>query len=360
MRIGIVTFHRATNYGAQLQAWALQSFLNQLGFDVRFLDYECMEVKETYKTISLLKLHKQNLKSNVLYLLHRCIHVKGIRQRNKVFYSFQRDYLSIDKFPNEIYYDAVICGSDQIWNPSLTGGLDSVYTLSSKDIITRLKIAYAVSGESKHLQQFHVPQSIGSNLNEFKSLSFREKNLVDLFRPYYNGKIEYCVDPTFLLSKKDWEDFGGSEPLIKGRYLFVYQVVNSKQTKQIARYYARQHGVKIIYLNSAYRFYLREKNVANAVGPREFVNLIKYADFVLTTSFHGTALSILLNKQFALVYTCLMNRQKSLLDDLGLSDRIIENAESVDSLNDINYSSISMDDFSRSSKLFLSQNLNSL
>ena len=355
MKVGILTFHRAINYGASLQAWALQSYLIELGCECSIIDYRCALIEETYKPFSLVKFVKSSLPSKISYLLNHIVHFKNIGRRNDKFKEFWNSDLQLTPMEKLYELDAVICGSDQIWNPYLTGGLDSVYTLADNRFDNKIKIAYAVSGETTNLVKGNVVNDIRNKINDFSALSFREPDLVSLFQPYYNGKIECCVDPTFLLEKSQWESFSGFDPLIKERYIFVYQVVSSEKCFSIAKRLAKEKGAKIVYLNSAFKIGQKEKNIPGVVGPREFVNLIRNAEYVVTTSFHGTALSIILQRQFIFVPTGRNNRQLHLLRSLNLDSRIASDNFALFDI--VDYNKVPLSKYISLSRNFLKDNL---
>lgn len=358
MKIGILTFHRAVNYGALLQSWALQTFLKEIGYNSSIIDYKCQAIDESYKLFSWKKFFQCSMYSKLLYILNHISHWRGIKNRNEKFDEFRTTSLCLTRMEAVSEIDTVICGSDQIWNPYLTGGLDDIYTMADHRFSGKRKIAYAISGEPKYLSKKEVVTDILAQIKTFSAISFREPDLVEMFMPYYHGNIECCVDPTFLINKEQWDIFSSDEPIIKERYIFIYQVVYSKDCISLAKRIAKEKGLNIYFLNSSFKFGRREKNIQGQVGPKEFVNLIKNAEFIITTSFHGTALSIIMNKQFLFVPTGTNNRQIKLLKALNLEDRI---AESVSNhFQCIEYKNVPIKSYANSSREFLLRNLSIL
>lgn len=352
MRVGILTFHRAVNYGAVLQAWALQTFLQSRGYDASIIDYRCKPIENNYKLFSRQKLYKSSLLALIKYVLSHLYHYCGIMNRNKkfVFFIETRFNLKAVNCTNDL--DAVITGSDQVWNPYLTGGLDNYYFLNMPEFADKRKIAYAVSGEKNYFSDNYVKQ-ITPIIEKIHNISVRESNLKDVLKL---KNISVCVDPTFLLTNKEWSCLG-NERLIENDYIFLFEVVHSPISKLIAKELSTKYGIKVIYLNSGFKFLKRNTNIKMAVGPEEFVSLIRYARFVVTTSFHGMAISLLLRKQFFLAPTTHMNRQQSLLKQMGMEDRIIKNLREVSELSDIQYSDEIFVQFAKSSQNFLLSSL---
>ena len=153
MKIGIITFHRAVNYGAILQLWALYTYLRNIGHDVFVIDYRCQSVEDTYKIISFDILRRKKTRGKIDYLLSHIMNIWNIRSRNIKFNSFLQEkfnFLSVNQIPT---MDIVIAGSDQIWNPYLTNGLDEFYTLQNCLFDKVRKIGYAISGEPSCFSQ---------------------------------------------------------------------------------------------------------------------------------------------------------------------------------------------------------------
>ena len=326
MKIGILTFHRAINYGAVLQAWALQRFLSSQGHDVYIIDYRCKAIEQNYRLINW-NFHQKVFTLKFFYqLLSRISHIHAINERNKIFSTFIENEMPLAHLKESSTFDAVICGSDQIWNPILTNGIDNIYTLVSPIFKKVKRIGYAISGEVTCFD-FKSFQTLKEIVDSFDAISFRERNLIEKFQPYCAKKISLCVDPTLLIDKNTWERFS-CQRIIHEPYIFVYQVVNNKKAYNIAKYIAKQKNLQLIYLNAKFKLNKKEKNISQPIGPKEFVSLIQYADFVLTTSFHGTAMSIVFQKQFAVIETGQMNRQKALLKEVGLENRLIRSTSS--------------------------------
>lgn len=350
MRIGIITFHRAINYGAALQCWALQKYLEKTGNTCCVIDYRCENVERTYKILNLKEyLRRNGLKSKMGYLLSRLRHWHNMLLRNNAFKKFQESSFNLSETSNIRNIDAIIAGSDQIWNPQLTGGVDDVYILKNDLFDSVRKIAYAVSGEDQCFTERDI-NIIKGVLGEFYAVSFREESLARLFGQRYND-YEVCIDPTMLLKASDYEEIV-SDRMINGQYLFLYQVVPSQDAVLFAKRVARERGLQFVFLNSKFDFFTAEKNIKEVVGPREFLSLIKYASLVITTSFHGLAFSIIYKRQFCYFKSGKTSRQENLLKQLSLEYRIV-NKKGLCSKDVIDYDNINVETISERSKLFI-------
>ena len=177
MKIGILTFHRAENFGAVLQVYALQRFLQEKGHEVQVIDYRNRHIEAMYHIFNpyVLFLRKNIFKSLIAYL-SRFRNVGGRKQCKRKYEHFRNEYLKISGRCKNVadvadFYDCIIAGSDQIWNLHLTGGLDPNYFLAYKKGEGKKKIAYAASSETdpKGLISCHSDE-IGGCLDDFDFL----------------------------------------------------------------------------------------------------------------------------------------------------------------------------------------------
>lgn len=320
MKIGILTFHRAENFGAVLQCYALQRFLQQRGYDVEIIDYRNKNIENGYKLFtirdsSLLIFLKSVIRSLLTFI---------IRCKKKISYKrFRLKYLNVSK---KVYtdssfsrdYDIIICGSDQIWNSRLTGGLDLCYFLGFKTAAR--KISYAASSE---LRDYHLLDNykleLTNILKTFKGCSVREKKFADYLHDILNINFETVIDPTFLLEKNEYLKIAINPKTNK--YVLVYNLTENESTIAYAKRLAKEKYLKLIIINAGIKpFY--KKNVA--LDPRELLGYIANAEYIFTNSFHGLSLSLKLNKQVYVVKTDYTSRLEDLLSSLGLGNRILQ------------------------------------
>ena len=309
MRVSIITCHHVYNYGASLQAYALQRYLKVLGHDVRIIDYRPEYLSIAYSFWNLPD-GKENDKFRNNILLHFLLSLRLFNKRFSTwrriapFDRFKRHYLiCTDRFSsykkladNPPEADVYIAGSDQIWNTNIHNGLDPAFYLRFGDETTK-RIAYAASFAMPYLPHEHQ-SFVKTCLSYFDSVSVRESTGLDILKSI-GIKGQIVLDPVFLLSQKQWLDVIGCENCAQGGYVLVYCLnpesdLLFKKANEISKTLGKP--VKIV---EGIKKVRQRGNVIRNAGPIEFVRLIANAAFVVTDSFHGTAFSIIFERQFA-------------------------------------------------------------
>lgn len=332
MKIGIITFHSAHNYGAILQCYALQEFLKTYGHNVHVIDYNLKEINKYYKWFDIARFKTRHLKT----IIKECLILPQRRRRYVGFNRFKHTYLNLFSSNCECqnYFDLVIIGSDQVWNINLTGGFDSFYWGKSIDVSQTKLISYAASME----EYWGEPKDkIASTLlKRFSSISVREESLKGIISNLLPlRRVDVCVDPTLLLAPNLWEKL--STNIYNNKpYLLLYQVRSSKKVYDYAKSVAKSKGLKLVCLSAA----VGAKNTYHIAGasPSDFIGLFKNASFVIATSFHGTIFSLLFHKEFITLKLGdgKDSRYSELLCQLDLLSRLkgineeLNNCESID------------------------------
>lgn len=325
--IGIITIHYGVNYGSVLQSYALQEYLKQKGNNAEIINY----IPERYIKSNKISLTK-NGKLAFKELVYQIITSKKKRKSLATFEQFLSDNVSIG---NKIYsfdelsdiskkYDILIVGSDQVWNSDYNAGVDAAYYLAfAKDNV--VKIAYAAScGKESYTEDEW--RKISGLLSGFKAISLREADMVDYFSDRGINAVHVC-DPIFLLSDKEWEKLMDNSKRIQDEYLLIYCLDSDKDKLiRIGKSIAAQRGLKTVLVS--YYSAFPNKNIdylLEGCSPGIFLSLMKNASFVVTNSFHGTAFSILFNKQFVVAKRKKYNsRIDSLLTVFGLMNRYVD------------------------------------
>jgi hypothetical protein len=287
MKIGILTFHRAYNFGAVLQAYALQTFLLKQGQHVEIVDYRQPFIDEIYSPFSLRRFNRLFASFHLKGLIKYLLKIGARKLRKNCFESF---YVKRFKL-GEVYYtdcisdeyDLYVIGSDQLWNSQLTNGIDSIYWGNFNRGIN--KITYGMSTSLKNLQEIDK-DVVEDFIKNFVGLSFREKKVSDYFKKIYNKANTTVLDPTFLLRKNEWNEL--LIPTIDSKYIVTYQAriyksdpnILQKKAKELALY----NNYKIIELHKG------------NYTPEEFLSYIKNAECVVTSSFHACAFGIIFNR----------------------------------------------------------------
>lgn len=327
--IGILTFHRAINYGALLQAYGLQEALRDYGMDTKVIDYRCPFVEKAYRL--LWGLNKKKLRS-WKYTLKG---VPYVREKTAMFRAFADKYLELSKPYNkgdeaklEADFDEIITGSDQVWNMDISGN-DRNYLLE-KIGDSAMKNSYAVSLGTYKLKKEDVEA-----IRKFDKISLREKSGADYVKELTGRDDIHCdIDPTLLLAPEKWEELVNKNRVIKQKYIFIYSVHPQNHMVTYAKELAKEKNLKIVHLHNRVKMDLHEPNVdiLHAVTPNEFLTLIHDAEYVITNSFHGTVFSIIFRKQFLSELTTkggFNNRVYDLLNALHIGRRILEPVRNV-------------------------------
>lgn len=348
MKLAIVTFHRANNYGAVLQCYALNRAMLNKGIDCEVLDYAPGYFTRMYRVLPKKTLTKRGIKTLLCHVLLR----KMLKARNEKFADFVscRLKLSAKTFdtPDEADltgYDAVITGSDQVWNPT-AAEFDRIFFLYGKGFENLKKYSYAASFGLDKLPE-HLTEEYQNRLNDYCRISVREKSAVPIVEALTGKAPVVSCDPTFLLSADDWKALAGEKPLVPGDYIFLYYVKQPKEIRAYAKKLAAQTKCRVICTScyftkvpgTLYRYMGGKADAEdgfetmNAVSPDEFLNLILHAKYVLCSSFHGTVFSILFEKRF-LSQTVWgdgskNDRVENLLALAGLSHRTISSPDAA-------------------------------
>lgn len=339
-KVGILTWHYYPNFGSALQAYALQKTISQQGYDVELVNYRLKK----YKTSSL----KDKIKARTLILCDLISPTKA----NKLgwrFVAFQETYLRQSR---RVYtetetkslcrrYNIIVCGSDQIWAPNV---FNPIYMLSIVDD-DRKKIAYAPS-----IGLNYIPDSLVDKykyyLNRIDYISVREESGGELLRKEFDIFAETVLDPTLLLKREEWEKL--SVKPTESNYVFCYFLNKEHQYKDYVLNIAHKYHAKIVTVSSN----IEDKQWSNVflnngfeVGPREFIGYISEALFIITDSFHGTAFSILFEKQFVTLARFrnddVINQNSRIINLLGKIDHIgqwVTDYTTKDSVATVDYS----------------------
>lgn len=313
MKIGILTYHRAHNYGALLQAIATRFILQKMGHKVYYIDYWPKYHQLKYKFFSFNKLRANKFN----YLISRIVLRNEILKRIDMFLSEISKYIApfctLDK-----EFDAIIYGSDQIWRKQHeTGDYNSVY-FADTTYSAPIRVSYAASmGNIKKEDS----NTIATLMKNFTAIGVREEDLQGFienlgFETYLN------VDPTMLFTAEDWDEILSPKRLVSEPYLLYYSLNKGVFDIEVIKEYALQRGLRIIEICGEAQ---KERGgVFSLATLSDFLSLIKYADVVFSTSFHGLAFSILYHKQVFVSNKTNAQRQRLLVERLGLGSAFLE------------------------------------
>lgn len=330
MKIGILTFHRAHNYGAVLQCYALQETLKFMGHDVKVINYIQPAIEYMYRDR-----HSFSIKTFVnrlpfaafTYAFYKIINDISIvlhgSQRKQVFEQFVKNRLYVttpcdyDSIPQD--FDTYIIGSDMLWDNVCTGGkFDNVFLGNFPHRNNSKILGYAISGTTESFELLGVKGHY-LHLSNFKNISFREKSFTNIVKKYTGLDYPVCLDPTLLADSNIWKPMFNSKWREKNYIVSYYIRVNNADKITInnkMQKYANTLGCEIINLDAT----------VNALPVEEFISIIRYARYVVTDSFHGIIFSLLFHRCFnALVFhDSGDSRYINLLSSLGLEKACVE------------------------------------
>lgn len=343
MKINTITCHDVYNSGASLQAYALMKYLQELGHDVKIIDYKPEYLSRHYKLwIVANPKYEKNIILKIAYLLLKLPGRLWVLRTKKVFDDFRNKYLNItdtryssnqELKSNLPEADLYIAGSDQIWNATFQNGKDEAFYL---DFVPNNKIraSYAASFATETFPE-ELKDKTSNMLKQFDYISVREKSGLNILEDMNIKNGVQVLDPVFLLNKEHWEnmcvDINNNE-----KYLLVYDFDNNPLIKEIAMEVSKEKGLKIY---TIFKSDYSDKNISN-MGPIEFISYIKNAEFVISNSFHATAFSIIFEREFVVVNRIdkINTRMRDLLSDLDLSEKLVyENYDISNVLSAINY-----------------------
>lgn len=332
----IITFFDEINYGAVLQSYAMLTKLQEYYREVNIINYQPAVMKAKRKLLRL-----DSLKAFVLSIILFPQNAK----RQRVFSRFITKHLSVKDLSilqndDTRYENDVFLGSDQIWNPRITGGADPVFFGIIPTLTRRKTIAYAPSFGVNNLTENELKE-ISLFLSQVDNLSVREQEAKNLISSTSEKEVQVVCDPTLLLKANEWEGFV-RKPIVKKDYVFIYSLSQDTEVLNVATKLAQSLHIPVIegYLGRKPKGTSSNHRVLFALSPEEFLGYIYNSRFVVTDSFHGTVFSIIFHKTFYSVpFKGKEGRVKDLLTRCGLSNRIVSSGDdlNLDELIDYNH-----------------------
>ncbi|MDO4967208.1 MAG: polysaccharide pyruvyl transferase family protein [Candidatus Saccharibacteria bacterium] len=349
-KVGIITFHRSHNCGSILESFAMQKIVSKLGYSAELINFSSNGQRDMYRVFSKQRKIKKIIKNIIVLPLFRTIrrhynnYADFIKKHLKVS---SGDYKTESDLKNiKDNYDIFLAGSDQIWNITIPD-YDISYFLPFTE---KKKIAYAPSFGAKNiLDNSASPEIYCDLLKKFNYLSVRENNGKKWIYDMTGISVPVVLDPTLLIGREEYDKLERDSG-IKGKYIFYYSPQYKKDINKFVKRVSKKYKMPVIVWNSKeyiikglYRYGFK---MAYEQDPGIYLNLIKHAELVITTSFHGSIFSSIYRKKFWVMKNGGMygddDRVLTLLDELKLSDRLIEPTfdESCDYMErEIDYSS---------------------
>lgn len=349
-KIGILTFHASHNCGSMMQAYAMQNLLLELGYENEIIDFQNKGQRDMYAVIHK-KLTVKNLLRNFVTMLHfKKISKQWDDYEKFMFKNFilssKKYYETVDLETIDRYYSKCICGADQIWNITIPDSDDGYFL--PKKYKNMKKIAYAPSFGSKNIKKYSDnPDKYKKFLENFDSLSIRENNGKKWINELTGKDVPVVLDPTLMI-KKDMYDKISESANINEKYIFYYAPSYSRKLDKFVKKISKKYKLKVVVWNAS-EYYLKSEFINGYKLPKKFnpgvyYDLIKNAELVVTTSFHGTIFSTICKKKFWVLKNGGMygddDRVITLINQLKIADRLIEPNfdDNFDYFNDVNYS----------------------
>ena len=339
--VGILTFHRAANYGAVLQSYALQQTLNEMGFENEIIDYRCEHIKNHYSPKPSVSI--KHIRRFTLDLLEAPQKAKT----RKSFEKFLDEYLITSKplSKEELSeysekYSTVICGSDQVWNPISTNEDFSFFLdFVSSD---KRKVSYAASVGVTDWSDDFLNKS-RECLMSFNAVSIREPESLELIKKVYKGEVSIDADPTILLEEEKWDSLAESSRLNDKEFIFLYVMQPSSKLYDIAERLSVKYGLKIVSISATEKKCKIGSDVKGS-SVIDFLWMIKHATYIVTNSFHGLIFSMIFEKEFFWDYqegkSMSNSRFKMLSKQYGIGCRCYDSTKQFKDYSEIDFTDV--------------------
>lgn len=348
MKIGIVTFHSAHNYGAVLQAWSLQEYLRQQGYTAEIVNLRLPVIDKLYRLArrtdaKICGSRFVNKLANSAYYWARCTYWLFRPGTGKA-----EKYWKFEKFINKVLpvtgeyhsyrelrqagltYDALIAGSDQIWNAVLMKSLSPAYFLqfANEDAI---RLSYAASiGTDEIPPQYKT--MFRCYLRNFDSISVRENKAKEEIGKLTDLPVDVVADPTFLLRREDFDKLRSRFRVrSKKKYIYVHNVHLNRLDEAlngVVEEMSKRLGLPVIHNWGAKVFSNEAGHFTGGIG--EFLDMVSGAEYVVTNSFHCTIFAIIYHRDFITVpHYRHPDRMRNLLESLGIPSHLVEDAKKL-------------------------------
>ena len=345
-KIGIITFHNSYNCGSMLETFAMQRVIEKRNYNAEIVNFSSNGQKELY-SVFFKKNNVRNIIKNILLLPH----YKRLKNNNNMYEQFKnknfilsREYSEKDIISDNDY-ECVVAGSDQIWNITIKDASDNYFL---NWVNNAKKIAYAPSFGAKNILKVSSnPEKYKKYISSFDAVSIREKNGQKWLKDLCDIDVPVLIDPTLLLSRDEYEKIENSNFKFEKNYIFFYCPTFNVDICKYVKKISEKYNLDVITWSSKSYITKRIKKFGFKLpeyeNPSMYLSLIKNAELVITTSFHGTIFSTIYRKKFITVKNGEMygddDRVITLLEQLNMLNRLIpyEFDDNYNYLEDIEY-----------------------
>lgn len=338
----LVTFHSAWSYGASLQAFATLKAMGALGKEFEILNY----INPYAKHKGALDFLKEGSIKQAFAAFVKDVLFKRKALHQKAFSDFQNRLPRTEAVFTDssqldgVEADVMMSGSDQIWNPKITGGLDPVFFLDFGSCRKRISVA---SSLGSHHYSDKEADRVKGYLSRYDCISVREAHAQKEISEVAGISAFRCLDPTLLLDAEYWRKFSVKPNGFSGdeEYILVFNLAKRPDAEErLWSDFSKKMGLPLWRIsNNTYRDAVFDKLLLG-MTPEEFVWLIDHAQFVITDSFHGTAFSVGMNTPFAAFPPVFGNSARivDLLDLVNMGNRLIGDNDDLDGLIEADFS----------------------
>ncbi len=341
MKIGILTFHCVPNFGAVFQAYALKEYLKSLGHEVSILDYRPDYLTSLDRPFSARKFKNTTIATAIKRFAREVVTLPIVLRRKRIFRLFTNRYLDIVPFRDLLNnFDAIFFGSDQIWNIRITEGTDNVFWGVDKRLMGKKLVAYAASAGSVTNLQSHTDYLKQAVLG-FHAIGVRETSLCNFISPFRKDVCQ-TVDPVILAGVDAFRLISKKPKKVKD-YLLLFQLGHDPKAREIAEKIAAERHLELVEILSQ-TISLRGNRVINTISPENLLGLFEYSSYIVSSSFHGTVLALLFQKEFVYVQFNKEGGERvhDLLFDLNIIERHIDSDIKKLPQSPIDYANVSV------------------
>lgn len=334
--VGIITIHKINNYGSVFQAYALQEVCKQLGYKVEIIDYTFPNAYHAGKAQEYQNTNAATLSNEPKWI--KVLFAMALMRQHRTVAEFVNSHLNLSKdtfdSPESIEqncprYDVYITGSDQLWNPRYCKGDPAFMLHFAPD--DALKISYAASIGTNAIPADLIEQ-YKTLLGRYRSISVRETSGIEVIRNLTGKDVSVVLDPTLLLNRDQWSKLAAEnyhKP--KKKYILCYFLNYTfdafPYVDNLAKEIQRQTGYDIVRVaRPPHKLSFAHTHYRVGASPQEFLSLIRDAEIVLTTSFHGTAFALNFGRPvFSIIQdrNSADSRQRDIMLQLGLEQQLV-------------------------------------
>lgn len=293
IKINVVTYCTYTSLGSILQAYSLQRKLHSNRCNSSILMYEDENQFNLIKVSSVKSLCKSIFQKVILHKV-KAAYVKRTKFiENNINIEYFKNYNEFVHRAENDNGEIYLSGSDQVWQP------DNCSPVFFLDFVKNSRcISYAASMGKTEIDD-SKKELFCKYLNNFDYISVREEESAEVVRQLTEKEVEVHIDPTFLVSAKEWRDLS-SQYNIKKPYILLYMLYWDKSCKEKIKELKKRTGLKVYAIADNLSNVYADK-ILYDVGVEEFLWLVDNAEYVVTSSFHGTAFSVIFNKRFSAI-----------------------------------------------------------